>query len=316
MLRVSSSSFSWSPLGLAVLITACEGPVLPETHADPLPPAFAVVPGAPWGAASSVDLGGLQGINTAATEGCPIESPDSRSLYFASNRAGQLDLWVSTRNGRGDWGAPERLPDPINTLANDFCPTPLPGGGLMFVSTRDDGLNCGDGTSDIYQTHILRSGGWAEPQHLGCTVNGDGDEFSPSYVPAGGGMLFFSSNASGVFRIYLSHRGIDGSWQAPTEVSELNLDGYDTSRPNVSADGRVIVFDSNRPGGLGGFDIWAAHRQTLDASWSDPVNLGDAVNSNAGESRATMSRDGRRLLFGSTRSGFEGASDLFVSERH
>jgi len=309
-----SSSLTLS-LGLALIAAGCDGPVQPAADSEVLTPSFAVAPGAPWGAASSVDLGGLLGVNTAATEGCPIESNNGRSLFFASNRAGQLDLWVSSRNGKGDWGAPERLPAPVNTTANEFCPTPLPGGGLLFVSTRDDGQNCGVGTSDIYETRRHPSGGWAEPTHLGCTVNSGGNEFSPSYVGAGGGMLFFSSNSSGVFRIYVSLRATDGSWGAPSEVSELNLDGYDTSRPNVSPDGRVIVFDSDRPGGLGSYDIWSAYRQSPGSAWSDPMNLGSAVNSSASESRATMSRDGRRLYFGSTKAGFEGGSDIFVAER-
>lgn len=314
MHRISRSLLSLS--GLAAIVAACDGPTQPAADAGGPPAHFAVVPDASWRDASSVDPGGLLGVNTAATEGCPYESPNGRSLFFASNRAGQLDVWVSTRLGNGDWGAPERLPAPVNTGANEFCPTPLPGGGLLFVSTRDDGQNCGGGTSDLYQSHPLPSGGWAEPEHLGCTVNSAGNEFSPSYVPARGGMLFFSSNRSGLFRLYVSQRGNDGSWAAPTEMAGLNMDGYDTSRPNVSADGRVIVFDSNRPGGLGQFDIWYAHRQKVGAAWSDPVNLGPAVNSDASESRATLSRNGQRLYFGSTRSGFEGASDLFVTERH
>lgn len=301
-------------LGLALAVTACDGPVQPADADAPLA-SFAAVSGASWGTASSVDPGGLLGVNTAFGEGCPIESPNGRLLYFASPRAGQTDIWVSERQGNGDWGAPQRLPAPVNTGASEFCPTPLPAGGLMFVSTRDDGLNCGSGTPDIYQTRMLPSGGWAEPEHLGCTVNSSGAEYSPSLVPAAGGMLFFASNISGVFRIYVSKRGNDGSWGTPMAVSELNMDGYNTSRPNVSADGRVMVFDSDRPGGLGSFDVWAAHRATARGPWSDPVNLGPAVNSEAGDTRATLSRDGRRLYVGSSRAGFEGGSDLFVSER-
>ena len=43
---------------------------------------------ADWGPAVSIDPGGRNNINTSALEGCPIESPDGRSLFFASNRAG------------------------------------------------------------------------------------------------------------------------------------------------------------------------------------------------------------------------------------
>jgi hypothetical protein len=45
------------------------------------------------------------------------------------------------------------------------------------------------------------------------------------------------------------------------------------------------------------------------------VNAGVAVNSAASETRASLSRDGRRLYFGSNRGGFQGNSDIFVSRR-
>lgn len=127
-----------------------------------------------------------------------MESPNGRSLFFASTRAGGqggIDIWVARRSGGNDaWGAPANLPAPVNSAYNDFCPTP-PGGELLFVSTRPGG--CGDGTSDIYRTRLHPTDGWLEPEHLGCEVNSAGDEFSPSYVGAGGGALFFSSDRDG-----------------------------------------------------------------------------------------------------------------------
>jgi Tol biopolymer transport system component len=296
------------------LITACERIAEPLATRLPEGPAMAVHPGQAWGPAVSVDPGGVNDLNTAALEGCPIEGPDGRSLFFASNRDGQIDLWVSRRANRNSgWGEPEKLPAPVNSPFNDFCPTPLPGGELLFVSTRPGG--CGSGTADIYLTSLHPTRGWREPQHLGCDVNSASDEFSPSYVAAGGGLLFFSSNRAGQDDIYVSARSAGGSWGTPLAVEELNAPGFNTTRPNVRADGREIVFDSNRPGGFGGPDIWAASRASVFAQWSEPVNLGPSVNSAFGETRASFSGDGKRLYFGSNRPGFEGNSDIFVSTR-
>jgi hypothetical protein len=75
------------------------------------------------------------------------------------------------------------------------------------------------------------------------------------------------------------------------------------------------VFDSDRPGTLGGPDIWASPRRSLHAPWSLPVNLGANVNSVAAETRASFADHGRTLYFGSTRPGGEGASDLCVTTR-
>jgi hypothetical protein len=56
---------------------------------------------------------------------------------------------------------------------------------------------------------------------------------------------------------------------------------------------------------------WAAYV----ASSASPVNLGANINSAFGETRASLSRDGKRLYFGSNRPGFEGNFDIFVSVR-
>ena len=72
-------------------------------------------------------------INSAAADGCPIESPDGLSVYIASTRSdtgalGANDIWAADRASKEDpFGAPEHLGTPVNSTASDFCPTPLDG---------------------------------------------------------------------------------------------------------------------------------------------------------------------------------------------
>src|ERR671910_134744 len=93
-----------------------------------------------WSPAQKIDeiAGNHPDLNTPFTDGCPIQSPDGLSLYMASNRPGGkggLDIWVATRSStRNPWGAPENLPEPINSAGDDFCPTPLHADRLLFVS--------------------------------------------------------------------------------------------------------------------------------------------------------------------------------------
>jgi Tol biopolymer transport system component len=306
-------------VAILAALAACEAPVIgPAERGAPDRGAFdfaaAASPFSAWGSAASIDPGGSNNVNTVAMEGCPIESPNGRRLFFASNRAGGrggIDIWVAHRDGPNDpWSDPENLPAPVNSAQDDFCPTPLPAGELLFVSRRPG--SCGEGDSDIYRTQLHPSSGWSDPEHLGCDVNSEGDEFSPSYVPAGGGMLFFSSNRDGEHKIYMSLREA-GGWGAPADVHELHVSGFNTLRPNVSADGREIVFDSDRPGGSGSFDVWTATRASVIDPWSDPVNPGANVNSASAETRASLSRDGTRLYFGSPRPGGRGSADIYVA---
>jgi len=285
-----------------------------------------------WFPAVSVDPNRQQGVNTAVNDGCPIEAPDGHMLFLATNRiAGapgvkDLDIWVAYREGDGHpWAHSEPLPAPVNTAAAEFCPTPLPGNRLLFVSTRQNA--CGGGSdADIYYSRLLMAPlGWLEPVPLPCDpvagINSPFEEFSPSLVQADGRtLLFFSSNRStgipGVHKIYVSEVLPDGTWSAASPVDTLNSDGFSDARPNVSRDGLEIVFDSNR---AGSFDVYIATRGSLNASWSTPKRLTSEVNSDtADETRPSLSRDGLRLYFGSTRAnallGGSGA-DIYVATR-
>jgi hypothetical protein len=258
------------------------------------------------------------GVNTAAAEGCPIESPDGLSLYIASNRAGGTgspdpnDIWVFHRASvDGDWGAAENLGTPVNSVFADYCPTPLHGNALLFVSTRPGG--CGGG--DIYLGRDNPVHGWSI-QNLGCDATGSGPnfpggEFGPSLVEtAEGTFLFFSSDGydvGGDQDIYMSRQRADGSFAPATPVAELNT-GVHEFMPNVRKDGLEMVFNSNRAGGFGGQDVYTASRASTSDPWSTPVNLGGLINTAGNETRSSLSWDGTRLHFG--RDG-----DIFVSER-
>jgi hypothetical protein len=285
-----------------------------------------------WAPAVSVDPERLQGVNSHVNDGCPAEAPDSQMLFFASNRvpgaAGtkDLDIWIAYRGAEGPWQSAEPLPAPVNSSAAEFCPTPLPGNLLLFVSTRTN--TCGSGNDpDIYVTWLRMSPsvGWAEPSALPCDnyagINSAYEEFSPSLVQVSGRtFLFFSSNRDtglpGVHKVYSSELLGTGSWVPARAIESLNAEGFSTARPNVRADGLEIVFDSNR---AGTYDVFTATRGRLDAQWSSPRRLGPNVNSDtADETRPSLSPDGWRLYFGSTRANAElggSGGDLYVSTR-
>ena len=271
----------------------------------------------PWEPAVSVDPARLNHVNTSLNDGCPIESADGGMLFFASDRSGNLDIWVAERKKDSDpWSSPVALPAGVNTSANEFCPTPLPGNGLLFVSTRANNCGGAGNNPDIYYTRLHPLFGWMPPRALSCDVNSGAEEWSPSLVEAEGEtVLFFSSTRSGAQKIYSSALLQNGDWSPATPVDELNWAGAQDARPNVRKDGLEIVFDSTRGGGAP--DIYTATRSSIFDPWSAPVPLDSNINSVFSETRATISRDGERLYFGSSRANHPGdtGSDIFVSER-
>jgi hypothetical protein len=71
----------------------------------------------------------------------------------------------------------------------------------------------------------------------------------------------------------------------------------------MSADARTLIFVSMRAGGQGALDLWMSTRRTADDPWGEPVNLGDGINSHAGDTLPFLSADGRILIYNSNRDG-------------
>lgn len=279
-------------------------------------------------------------INTLAAEGCPIESPDGLDLYIASNRSapgaqGKLDIYRAHRATlQSDWGAPKNLGPVVNSSEFDYCPTPLPGKWLLFVSSRQTTDDCypgntpppapvgGPSAGDIFLTRENPAHGWEKPLNLGCFPNGPntmGAEFSPSLVETREGVvLFFSSNGypdSQGQDIYMSRMLDDGTILPGERVAELST-AADDRMPNVSKDGLEIVFSSNRAGASAfDQDIYVATRPDTASPWSPPRRIDNpAINTPASETRASLSADGKRLYFG-RKLNVDDPGDVFVSTR-
>lgn len=109
-------------------------------------------------------------INTMNWETSACMSADGRKLYFSSNRPGgygELDIWMSTRDGKGDWGKPVNLGPNINTPGNEDSPyIHHDGVTLYFGSDAHPGL----GSVDIFRSDF-KEGKWQKPVNMGYPVN-------------------------------------------------------------------------------------------------------------------------------------------------
>lgn len=97
-------------------------------------------------------------------------SADGQKLYFASNRpdgVGELDLYVSTRDSKGDWGKAVNMGPLINTPENDDAPFIHPDGVTLYFSS--DG-HPSLGNSDIFVSEF-KNGKWQKPENLGWPIN-------------------------------------------------------------------------------------------------------------------------------------------------
>lgn len=109
--------------------------------------------------------------------------------------------------------------------------------------------------------------------------------------------------------LYYSVKGAQGEWKAPVAFAYNNVKYYSIGHAALSADGSVLYFTSDMPGGQGSTDIWYCHK-TSDGKWDKPVNCGSVINTPAEEAFPTVVQD-TLLYFSSTGHPGMGGLDIF-----
>ncbi|MCU0913348.1 MAG: LamG domain-containing protein [Planctomycetes bacterium] len=111
-------------------------------------------------------------------------------------------------------------------------------------------------------------------------------------------------------------------WQAAQNLGPLFNTSASEYGPSLSADRLTLYFTSNRPGGVGGHDLYVTTRESRQGPWGKPVNLGAVVNSEFDEVNPSISRDGLALCFSDVetstvvaRPGGLGDTDVWVTTR-
>jgi Tol biopolymer transport system component len=99
------------------------------------------------------------------------------------------------------------------------------------------------------------------------------------------------------------------AWQTPVNLGAPLNTSSNEWYPELSQNGRWMVFASDRPGGRGGGDLWLA--DYTGGSWQQPQNLGAFVNSAFGESTPFLADNDNRLYFISTDPSGYGSADIW-----
>lgn len=207
-------------------------------YAEPQPPSFASADG---------------------FEADPFFADEGRTLYFVSSRAvngapqNDLDIWRVSRDENNVWGAPERLPEPVNSDGQEWFPRIARDGWLYFGSNRPGGL----GRTDIYRAERDAVGGW-RVQNLGPNINTAGDEFEAEINGQGDIMVLMADGD-----LYRS-RLRNGEWTPREKLGDdVNTAALEVG-PLLSATGDSMMFarDSGDPAFSG-----EIYRQAEESSW-------------------------------------------------
>lgn len=213
----------------------------------------------------------------------------------------------------------ENLGKEINTVSPDYYPFVTKDEGTLYFTTRRDAtlgnVQSWQGyyTSDIYFSKV-QNGQWTKARNAGPLINSQEDEQC----------VYISSDAK-IMIVYEDNQKVSGdlfitavnskikNFPKPVLLGEPVSSGDTEFEACINDEGTIIIFNSDRPGGFGGMDLYMT-KKLPNGQWGKPVNLGNEVNSPYNEGFPVLDEQNNILYFASEGHFNMGGYDIFKSK--
>ena len=212
---------------------------------------------------------------------------------------------------------PVSIGSSINTTDDEYWPS-LTADGQTLIFTRQPVIKSGSSSYELSQEDFYISyftdNSWQNAYNAGSPLNTRNNEGAQT-LSSNGRYMYFTAcdrpSGSGSCDLYFSAFN-DGKWSEPYNLRSPVNSPYWESQPSISADGKTLFFSSNRPGGMGGKDLWYS---TLNEKnmWTIPVNLGNKINTIGDEMSPFIHFDGKTLYFASDGKIGMGGFDIYMT---
>jgi outer membrane protein OmpA-like peptidoglycan-associated protein/tetratricopeptide (TPR) repeat protein len=208
----------------------------------------------------------------------------------------------------------ENIGPVVNSQYPDYAPViSADESVLVFCSRRP--TNIGDELppdeeykyEDVYISYRVGEN-WSAPQNIGKNINTEFHD-APIALNADGTQLFIykDDGAGDIFYSKLKK----GEWSKPINMGKpINTPKYWEPSVSLTSDGSRIYFSSNRPGGLGGLDLYYCDKDSK-GRWLEPVNMGPTINTDDDDDSPFIHADGRTLYFSSRGHNGMGGFDIY-----
>lgn len=215
----------------------------------------------------------------------------------------------------------------INTATDEWDPNVSTDGKYLYYSASHRAG--GKGNSDIWIAEFDGKN-WVNPKNFESNINTEKSETIDN-ISLDGNKLLLSGDFMGTygkFDIYMLEQDENG-WGQLRHIPRPINSQYTDEAANLSADGQVMLFTSDRPGAIGDFrefntqifngsimgnmDIYVSQKK--DGVWQEPINLGDVINTPFAERSPYLHPDGKTLYFSSDGHYGLGGLDVYKTVR-
>lgn len=246
-------------------------------------------------------------INTEFAETTPVYSEERDELLFASNRQSpdkdEFKIYHAKGNDTG-WSAPTPL-DILGTFERDQANVEVVNeDGKLFIY------------QDVHKGDLFYSqpnaNGWTKPVEFDSEITSTHLE-SHFYINEHEDRIIFAAEGkkTGLDLMESFRNPETGEWEKPHPFG-LNINSeFNEDSPFLSHDESRFYFLSDRPGGVGGYDVYVSTFDDATNLWSEPVNMGWPINSPDDEIHFKMNPDENSGYFSSNRIHSKGDFDIF-----
>lgn len=230
----------------------------------------------------------------------------------------QDELTLETKIKTADvkfYSTAEKLDDNINSQYTEVNPKISPDGNMLYVNRKDYPPHNND--DEIWYSTLV-NGKWTKLQNAGAPLNSWYHNAVESCTPDGNTLLlmnqYYKETGKGGSGFSISQR-IPGGWAFPENARIKNFVNNDRYTGFYLAnDGKTVITQLRREDTKGTSDLYVMFLQQ-DGSWSEPLRMGDSINTMGGECTAFLASDNVTLYFSTDGISGYGSNDIFMSRR-
>jgi OOP family OmpA-OmpF porin len=218
----------------------------------------------------------------------------------------------------------EALDKNVNSDYSELNPLLSPDGKTLYFSRKNHPGNTGGvkDKEDIWYSELDSTGHWEIAKNMGSRFNNESPNFVTSIqsvTPDGRTAIMalgnkYESNGKVLAGVSIS-TNVGGSWSAPKSLTITNDYNFNEKANYFLTNNRkTLILSVEREDSQGDRDLYVSFMQD-DSIWTEPLNLGDVVNTANEESAPFLAADDKTLYFSSKGFSGYGASDIYVSRR-